>query len=62
MSSTYKGNVDYSRGICPNVESMYYKKIITTDICRYPNTKDDIDELVAAIGKVYSLKNDLIQI
>lgn len=61
-SSTYKGNVDYSRGICPNVESMYYKKIITTDICRYPNTKDDIDELVAAIGKVYSLKNDLIQI
>ena len=55
----YKGNVDYSKGICPNVETMYYDEIITTDVCKYPNKKEDIDELVMAIEKVIICKDDL---
>lgn len=59
-SNLYKGDVDYSRGICPNVELMYYEKVITTDICKYPNTKKDIDELIAAIEKIIACKDELI--
>lgn len=58
-SDAYKGDVDYSKGICPNVESMYYEKIITTDICKYPNTKEDIDEFATAVEKIFSMKDDL---
>jgi hypothetical protein len=38
---------------------MYYEKIITTDICKYPNKKEDIDEFVTAVEKIFSMKDDL---
>jgi len=56
----YKGKVNYSKGICPNSEIMYFDKMITTDICKYPNSKEDIDELVSAIEKVMFCKDDLV--
>ena len=56
---SYKGNVNYNKGICPNVESMYYEKVITTDICKYPNKKEEIDQLVLAIKKVLNNIDEL---
>ena len=49
---TYKGKVNYDKGICPNTERMYYEELILTDICKYPNTKEEVDQLIQAVDKI----------
>ena len=44
---------DYSKGICPTAEKMFYETLLTTDICKYPNETKDIQEFVDAIEKVH---------
>jgi len=48
----YEGNPKYSMGICPTAETLYGSELMTTDICKYPNGPDEVDELIAAITKV----------
>lgn len=48
----YKGNVNYEKGICPTAERMHFEEMLITDICKYPNTKVEIDQFVNAIDKV----------
>lgn len=50
--SNYKGNASYEKGLCPTAERMHYKEIMTTEICRYPLTKADMDDIINAIHKV----------
>ena len=49
-----KNKQNYKIGSCPNCEELYKNLLITTPICKYPNTKKDIDELIFGIEKVLS--------
>lgn len=54
----YGGHVNYSKGLCPKAERME-DVVISTEIVRPPQTSEDMDEIVAAIGKVLASKEDL---
>ena len=45
-------NGRYDRGTCPVTESLYYQKMIINEHVRWPQSKQDIDDLVYAIEKV----------
>jgi len=49
----------YQKGICPVVEEMYDRKLITADVCRVPFTPGDIDDFLTAIEKVWQAKEEL---
>ena len=51
----YGRNVHYNSGLCPTAERLYFKEMITTDICKYPNNEREIHEFIEAINKI--LKN-----
>lgn len=59
--SFYKGQVDYSKGICPNAERLE-DIIISTEIVRPPQTTEDMDEIVMAIEKIIDCKNELLSV
>ena len=48
----YDGQVSYAPGICPVAEDMYERRLLITDMCKYPNTMADVDEFALAVGKV----------
>ncbi|MFH1777830.1 MAG: DegT/DnrJ/EryC1/StrS family aminotransferase [Candidatus Omnitrophota bacterium] len=48
----YKGTVNYAKGDCPVCERMYEKELVLGAVCRYPHTKEDMDDVVAAIEKI----------
>jgi len=50
----YGGSVRYDQGICPVTERMYSEDLLVTSLCRYPHTETDIDDIVAAIEKVWA--------
>lgn len=50
--SLYKGTVSYEKGICPTAERMHFAELMTTDICKFPNSKQEVDEFGAAVDKV----------
>lgn len=43
----------YELGICPVVENLHFKTLLTADVCRVPYTVEDIDDFLAAIHKVW---------
>jgi len=43
--------VDYSLGICPNVEHLHYEEIIVNEHIRSPQQSKDIDDILQAIDK-----------
>lgn len=55
----YTGNIDYSKGLCPVAERMYEKEVITTNICRYPNTEEDVLDFARAVEKIVQNKDKL---
>ncbi len=55
----YEGKLNYSEGICPTTERLFNKDLILTGICHYPLTKNDIDDAVSAISKVFKSLDDL---
>jgi len=48
----YPGGIKYKKGLCPVAERMYEKEVITTNICRYPNTEEDVLDFARAVGKI----------
>ncbi len=48
----YGKRVNYEEGICPTTERLYNEEMITTDICKYPNSESEIVEFVTAIKKI----------
>jgi len=48
----YTGSIDYHQGLCPVAERMYEKEVVTTNICRYPNTEEDVLDFAKAVGKI----------
>jgi dTDP-4-amino-4,6-dideoxygalactose transaminase len=48
----YQGRVSYEPGLCPVAERLHFEEILTTDICKYPNTEQEVEEFVHAVRKV----------
>ena len=55
----YKGTVSYERGICPTTERMYDKEVLLTAICHANTARQDLDDFVAAMVKVYDHLDEL---
>ena len=52
----YKGNVSYSKGICPITEKMHFEELMNADMCHSAMTKQDLDDIIKIFEKVcYSL-------
>ncbi len=45
-------SVSYKEGICPVVERLWRAELLTTDICKYPNTEREVEEFVQAVEKI----------
>jgi len=52
ISKEYPHKVSYRKGICPVVERMYEKELLTTTICQPPTTKKTLDLFMKAIKKI----------
>ncbi|MFA5089126.1 MAG: DegT/DnrJ/EryC1/StrS family aminotransferase [Candidatus Omnitrophota bacterium] len=48
----------YGKGICPVCERMHEKEFLCTGVCRHPHTKEDMDDVVAAVGKVFANRHE----
>jgi perosamine synthetase len=59
MPPVYNGSVDYSKGLCPVCERMHQEELMLATVCRYPNTKEDVDDVVKAFDKVLTHVNEL---
>jgi dTDP-4-amino-4,6-dideoxygalactose transaminase len=55
----YNGDIDYSKGICPVAERMYEKELLMTGVCRYPQTKKDMDDIAGAFEKIFQNREEL---
>lgn len=51
---------DYRRGDCPVAEEMHFRKLITTNLCRYPLSIDDMKDVVAGVRKVLDHSEQLL--
>ena len=54
-------NYDYSKGICPITEDMYFNKMLITPLVREPLSINDIKDLVSAIKKVLKHSNEIFE-
>ena len=48
----YEGSVSYKAGLCPVAERLHFEQIMTTDICKYPNSEREVHEFVVAVKKI----------
>jgi perosamine synthetase len=48
----YKGKVNYKLGICPVTESMFYRKLMYSNICHANVTNRDLDDIIHAFEKI----------
>lgn len=55
----YKGEVNYSKGICPNVEKLHFEELFTHEYMRPGMTKEDMDDVITAFQKVYESRDEL---
>lgn len=53
FSCTYYNKMpNYEKGLCPTAERLFYREMLTTDICKYPNGEKEIEEFVKAVKKI----------
>lgn len=55
----YKGSADYSPNSCPVSERLHFKELLLTIICRPTATDKDMQDVVAAVRKVYENRKEL---
>jgi len=48
----FKEEINYQKGLCPNVESLHYKELFSHDLTRSPLTIDDVNDVIDAYTKV----------
>lgn len=48
----YDREVNYKEGLCLTTELLYNKEMITTDICKYPNSEKEVEEFATAVKKI----------
>lgn len=52
-------DVSYEKGICPVTEMLHERELILTAVCRPPATHQDMDDVVQALRKVLTNKDEL---
>lgn len=55
----YHGQVSYERGICPTAERLHAHELLLADICHYPLSTDDMDQVADAFEKVLEHVDEL---
>lgn len=55
----YEGSVNYSKGACPKAERMYERELFIHDLAHSSMEKKDLDDVVRAFEKVYSLRRTI---
>ncbi len=50
--SIYGRDIKYEEGLCPTAERLYNKEMLTTDICKYPNSEKEVEEFITAVKKI----------
>ena len=55
----YSGTAKYEKGLCPVTESLYEKELILFDICRYPATLEDMQDIIDSIHKILANKSEI---
>lgn len=50
----YNGTLNYSKGLCPITERMHYDEIMTTNVCHANISREDLDDFLDAIHKVFN--------
>jgi len=55
----YKGVVEYKKGICPVTERMHEKELFMHDLAHAFMKRKDLDDVVKAFEKVYSLRKTI---
>lgn len=55
----YKGQVDYSKGICPVAEKLHFEELITHEYIRPGMSKSDMDDVIEAFQKVAENVNEI---
>ena len=58
-SEFYKGVARYEKGMCPVVERLHEKELITNDLMRPGMEKKDLDDVIEAFKKVYEHRHEL---
>ena len=58
-SEFYKGVAHYEKGMCPVVERLHEKELITNDLMRPGMEKKDLDDVIDAFHKVYEHRGEL---
>ena len=55
-------NLDnYKRGSCPTTEHFHEKGLLTTNLCRYPLSETDMQDIATAVKKVLGQKDALLK-
>jgi len=55
------GGMPQTREICPTAERLHRSEVLTTNIVRFPATTEDMDDLVAAVEKVFAHRRELAE-
>lgn len=53
--------ISYDKGTCPVTEKLYEKELILTPVCRPPATRQDMDDIVKAVGKIIENRDVLLE-
>ncbi len=48
----FKDEINYQKGLCPNVEELHYKELFSHDLTRSPLTINDVQDVIDAYTKV----------
>jgi perosamine synthetase len=48
----FKDNINYEKGLCPNVEQLHYKELFSHDLTRSPLSFEDVNDVINAHLKV----------
>jgi perosamine synthetase len=57
----YKGETDYSKGLCPTAEDLHFHKMLINEMVRYPLKPSDMDDIADAAEKVFEHGSKLKQ-
>ncbi len=58
----YHGNVSYEKGICPVAERLYEHELLLADICHYPLTIEDMEDVATAFEKIAAQTSTLAEL
>ena len=59
-SFPFDDQMHFELGDCPVSERMHFKELITTNVCRFPSTFKDMDDVVRATQKIITAREKIL--